>query len=421
MPSVAFATYRNEPRITADDAPTADALRRAGVTVMPVVWDGSDPDWSRFDAVVLRSVWDYFRKADRFVQWVHGFTAGRTRLWNPPESVLWNINKRYLLDLAARGITIVPTEYLTSPGNTDLMAVLQRRGWVEAVVKPAIAAGSHGAWRTSMSAAEIDQPRLAEQLDTGNALVQSYMPEIRSKGEWSLIFFGLEYSHAVLKQPQRGDFRVQEHLGGQTIRAEPGLDLIDQVAGRGRRGGPAASLRASGWRRARWSTRSDGAGDHRAFAFPRSRAGGGWSIRRSDSANLAAPNRSPGFLAAVRPMTLRTVCHCSFATNTLETTRQIRKRSIAPWGSGDSCGRMRHNGFSGLGLTSAFPRLLSRHPVAKTTGVRLSTTATHALSVTPSCEKKQAPTARLGRTKKEECRSCISSRFSTNDAGAPPT
>jgi glutathione synthase/RimK-type ligase-like ATP-grasp enzyme len=229
MLSIAFATYRDEPGIAADDAPAADALRRAGVTVTPVVWDGSDPDWSRFDAVVIRSVWDYFRKADRFERWVREFTACAPRLWNPPAAVLWNINKRYLLDLAGRGINVVPTEYLTAAANPDLRAILERRGWGEAVVKPAIAAGSHGAWRTSPSSAEGDQVRLAAQLDARDALVQSYMPEIGSRGEWSLVFFGPEYSHAVLKQPQSGDFRVQEHLGGRTTQAEPDPDLLRQA------------------------------------------------------------------------------------------------------------------------------------------------------------------------------------------------
>jgi glutathione synthase/RimK-type ligase-like ATP-grasp enzyme len=229
MPSVAFATYAEEQGITADDASAADALRRAGVSVTPVVWDGSDPDWSRFDAVVVRSAWDYFRKADRFERWVRGFTSCGPRLWNPPEAVLWNINKRYLLDLAARGINVVPTEYLTAAAEADLRAVLERRGWGEAVVKPAVAAGSHGAWRASLSCAAADRARLAEQLRTGDALVQSYMPEVVSGGEWSLVFFGLEYSHAVLKRPRRGDFRVQEHLGGRTTPAEPGPELVGQA------------------------------------------------------------------------------------------------------------------------------------------------------------------------------------------------
>ena len=114
----------------------------------------------------------------------------------------------------------VPTEYLTAGDRPDLKAVLERRGWHEAVVKPAVAVGSHGAWRTSRAAAEADQPRFAGQLGARDVLVQPFLPEVTSRGEWSLVFLGGEYSHAVLKRPAGGDFRVQEHLGGNSAPAE---------------------------------------------------------------------------------------------------------------------------------------------------------------------------------------------------------
>jgi glutathione synthase/RimK-type ligase-like ATP-grasp enzyme len=229
MPHVAFATYQGEPGITADDASTADALRRAGVAVTPVVWDAPGIDWSGFDVVVIRSTWDYHLKPDRFTRWVRTLASAGPILWNPPGPVLWNLNKHYLLDLAARGVGVVPTEYLTAVGRTSLRTVLARRGWDQAVVKPAVAAGSHGAWRTSLDAAEADQDRLSGQLVTGDVLIQSYLPEVVSAGEWSLTFFGQEYSHAVLKRPAGGDFRVQEHLGGTTVPAEPGRHLVEQA------------------------------------------------------------------------------------------------------------------------------------------------------------------------------------------------
>ena len=64
MPSVAFATYDQEPGISADDALAAEVLGRAGVAVTPAVWDDPGVDWSAFDAVVIRSTWDYPLKAE---------------------------------------------------------------------------------------------------------------------------------------------------------------------------------------------------------------------------------------------------------------------------------------------------------------------------------------------------------------------
>ena len=229
MPSVAFATYDQEPGISADDTLAADVLALAGVTVTGAVWDDPGVDWPAFDAVVIRSTWDYPLKAEQFERWLRSLAALSSRLWNPPGPVLWNTNKRYLLDLAGRGVNAVPTEYLTAGDRPDLKAVLERRGWHEAVVKPAVAVGSHGAWRTSRAAAEADQPRFAGQLGARDVLVQPFLPEVTSRGEWSLVFLGGEYSHAVLKRPAEGDFRVQEHLGGSSSPAQADRALVEQA------------------------------------------------------------------------------------------------------------------------------------------------------------------------------------------------
>jgi glutathione synthase/RimK-type ligase-like ATP-grasp enzyme len=228
MPSVAFATYQQEPEISADDALAAEVLGRAGVAVTPAVWDDPAVDWAAFDAVVIRSTWDYPLKAEQFGRWLRSLAASGANLWNPPGPVLWNMNKRYLLDLVRRGVNAVPTEHLTAGDRPDLVAVLERRGWDEAVVKPAVAVGSHGAWRTSRATAEADRPRFAGELGARDLLVQPFLPEVTSRGEWSLVFLGGEYSHAVLKRPAEGDFRVQEHLGGSSAPAEAERALIDQ-------------------------------------------------------------------------------------------------------------------------------------------------------------------------------------------------
>jgi hypothetical protein len=229
MLKIAFATYQHEPGITDDDALVVNALRQHGLTVTAAVWDAPNVDWRGFDAVVLRSVWDYHLKPDLFEHWLRSCASDRTTLWNPPSAVLWNMNKRYLLDLAARGINIIPTEYLTAATQPSLRRVLALRGWDEAVAKPALAAGSHGAWRTSLTRALADQARFAEQVSAQDMLVQPYLSEIATSGEWSLVFFDSEYSHALRKRPAVGDFRVQEHLGGNTVLAQPGQALIDQA------------------------------------------------------------------------------------------------------------------------------------------------------------------------------------------------
>src|SRR5262249_13992267 len=99
MLSVAFATNDNEPGISADARLAAQVLEWAGVAVPPAVWDDQSVAWSAFDGVVIRSTGDSPPKAERFERWLRSLAASGASLWNPPGPVLWNANKRYLLDL----------------------------------------------------------------------------------------------------------------------------------------------------------------------------------------------------------------------------------------------------------------------------------------------------------------------------------
>jgi len=60
-------------------------------------------------------------------------------------------------------------------------------------------------------------------------MIQEFLEVIRIGGEWSFIFFDGHFSHAVLKKPQEGDFRVQDDFGGTVFRQEPGECLIKQA------------------------------------------------------------------------------------------------------------------------------------------------------------------------------------------------
>src|SRR5206468_5634771 len=48
-------------------------------------------------------------------------------------------------------------------------------------------------------------------------IIQPLIEEIARTGEFSLMLFEGEFSHAVVKRPKSGDFRVQEYHGGVTL------------------------------------------------------------------------------------------------------------------------------------------------------------------------------------------------------------
>lgn len=219
---ILFATSAEYADLTEDDHLLAGALEARGVAVEPLVWN--EVDAASVDAaalVLIRSCWDYHLHPERFIGWIEALHARGITVVNPPALVRWNMHKRYLLDLAARGVAIIPTVRVTPEDARPLAAILADAGWDEAVIKPAVSLNAWETWRERREDAGRDEARFAALRARGDVLVQPFMPQVAEEGEWSLVFFGTEYSHAVLKRPAPGDFRVQVEHGGSIAAVEP--------------------------------------------------------------------------------------------------------------------------------------------------------------------------------------------------------
>ena len=244
-PLVALATSADWPDLGPDDRHIAPALARAGVDAEVVIWTEADVVWDRFDAIVIRSCWDYHDDLPRWLRWVDaidGLGASHrsgspgdpgSRLWNPAPVVRWNARKTYLSELATLGVPVVPTIWVEASGLTSWIALRTALGaapWDDLVLKPAVSAGALGTFhlrRQALSSSEAALgPLLPELVRRGPVLVQRYLPEIATEGEWSLLFFDGRLSHAVVKRPAPGDFRVQEKHGGSTIAAIPSPEVV---------------------------------------------------------------------------------------------------------------------------------------------------------------------------------------------------
>ena len=223
---IAFVTSERLPDLHGDDRLVADALQRRGFPVTAAVWSDSAVDWRQFASVVIRAAWDYHLDAERYTEWLHDCDDKDVNVWNPPEAVLANLDKRYLVDFENAGAGIVPIEYVERGRPQSLHTLLERRGWTRAVVKPAVSASAFGTWRTSLTTAVSDQSRFDDEMMQRSLLVQPFVDEIVDAGEWSIVFFDGEYSHAVVKKPATGDFRVQEELGGHAEPRDPSPSIV---------------------------------------------------------------------------------------------------------------------------------------------------------------------------------------------------
>ena len=206
MYSVAIATAAAVAMLDDDRPLLIDALADLGIDAAPAVWDAADVAWGSFDLVVIRSTWDYVDRRDEFVAWArHVESVGR--IANPAPMVAWNTDKRYLSELAAAGVPVVPTGWAgptdPTPDIDGLDALIGGAG--SFVVKPSVSAGSRdtncyeAADRSDRALAVAHVSRL--QRDGRTAMIQPYLEAVDTAGETALVFVGGTYSHAIRKGP----------------------------------------------------------------------------------------------------------------------------------------------------------------------------------------------------------------------------
>lgn len=173
------------------------ALRAEGLAAEAVAWDADSVAWDGFDLAVIRSTWDYATRLDEFLAWADT-TSRHTRLLNPAPMVRWSSDKRYLLELARRGVPVVPTRVL-EPGDQYGEADFDREEGV--VVKPTVSAGARDTARYEPGQAAQAVRHARMLLDQGHAvLIQPYLSLVE-EGERALVFVRGAFSHALRKGP----------------------------------------------------------------------------------------------------------------------------------------------------------------------------------------------------------------------------
>jgi glutathione synthase/RimK-type ligase-like ATP-grasp enzyme len=229
QPRVALVTCAAYPNLFEDDLPLARALEQLGISAIPAVWSDAAIDWTSFDALVIRTPWDYFERAAEFRAWLDTRIASGVLMCNAGDILDWNYDKRYLHDLETAGVPLVPTIGIRRGEQADIAALARARGWNEIVVKPTISGGAYRTYRFCVDDAAAYAKEIDDTLADRGVLVQPFLSEILTDGELSLLFFDGVFSHAVRKRPRPGDYRVQFQFGGTTERVEAEPALVVQA------------------------------------------------------------------------------------------------------------------------------------------------------------------------------------------------
>lgn len=190
-----------------------------------VVWNDPAVNFSDYQCLIFRTTWDYFKQPEVFSAWLEKIAGLGVPTFNPIAAIRRNQHKFYLKELQESGIDIIPTVFVEKNSALELATLIPDQ-WQKLIIKPAVSGGAYMTRlfdRSEMASVVEEYTPIAAKRDL---LIQPFMAEIQEQGELSLLFFGGVFSHAVLKRPVLGEFRVQSEFGGNYRAIEVSAELI---------------------------------------------------------------------------------------------------------------------------------------------------------------------------------------------------
>lgn len=208
-----------------DDELAYEPLRALGWQAEAVPWQRRGVSWESYDAVVIRSTWDYYQDLEGFLCVLEEIERSGTSIQNPVGLVRWNLSKTYLRDLSARGVPIVPTLFRKRMQVGDAERIFSQLASPEVVLKPVVSANAIGAFRLDGDSLRGRSSEVEAFFSCRELMAQPLVRSVLLEGEYSLFYFNGQYSHAILKTPAPGDFRVQEEHGANVRAIAAGPEL----------------------------------------------------------------------------------------------------------------------------------------------------------------------------------------------------
>jgi glutathione synthase/RimK-type ligase-like ATP-grasp enzyme len=231
---IALVTYQDNGAyhkiaIENEDDTLLQFLAEKGLRPEKAVWNDPQVDWERFDVIIIKSPWDYFDMIEDFYDWMKELKSKNIKVLNPIDTLTWNADKHYLQDIAGAGLNVTPSIFTSKGNKIELDPYFASFNTTMLIVKPAVSGGSKNTFKvTAANVREITE-KLNLLLEEEDFIIQPFLTEIETNGEWSFIFFGGVFSHALLKKAKTGDFRVQSTFGGTVHPQSPPLHLLQEA------------------------------------------------------------------------------------------------------------------------------------------------------------------------------------------------
>lgn len=198
-----------------------EPMKNIGWDAEEISWRNESVNWNDYDAVIVRSTWDYQKDHKKFIEVLEKINNSSAHLENDFALMKWNMNKKYLFDLEQNGLRIVDTLWKTQFNFDEVKTSFDIFKTNEIIIKPNISANADNTFRLTKDELLNRKNELEKIFENREFMLQPFMENIVSEGEYSLFFFNGEFSHCVLKKPKEDDFRVQEEHGGKFKSVNP--------------------------------------------------------------------------------------------------------------------------------------------------------------------------------------------------------
>ncbi|GAM18443.1 hypothetical protein SAMD00019534_016190, partial [Acytostelium subglobosum LB1] len=179
---------------------------------------------------------DYVPKFDKFKEWMLDMKRQKIPVLNDVDKIMWNWDKKYLLELENAGIDIIPSIFIdrSSTCTTTLIQLIEEGKRMmkfpsdqqRFVMKPCLGADSYGTFQFTTDNWQQYQDMFTQYLAHSDMIIQPFAESVLQEGELSFVFFNQEFSHSIIKHPPPSDFRVQETYGG-SVEPNPNPNLND--------------------------------------------------------------------------------------------------------------------------------------------------------------------------------------------------
>ncbi|MBI5324173.1 MAG: hypothetical protein HZB41_02650 [Ignavibacteriae bacterium] len=214
MNKIGFITSNEQPELLGYDREIIIKLRDREIKAEPVIWDKPNLKWDSFDMLIMRTAWGYHLRHREFKDLLDFIEINKIPIWNPANIMKDNMHKFYLKNLNEAGFNIVPSMFLEPEDLPQISEIVSQTDWKKIVIKPAISAGAADTFAFSRVEQLLMNGKITDIFKGRQFILQKYIEDIQTEGEWANIFFSNGYHYSILKMPKQGDYRVQNDYGG---------------------------------------------------------------------------------------------------------------------------------------------------------------------------------------------------------------